>query len=145
MLHNLVLETTRSGIELKNMKMRLEALSSRLEFSERRVRALEGVVQYRPEIVRVRDRDRERRPRAAGPTGDQRGASLIPPRRERRRRMAQRCQATWPRQVCQPTPAHVGADDVGAGAAVQASPQSAPPARKLGADSRGAACGRYPR
>ena len=41
-LHNLVLETTRSGIELKNMKMRLEALSSRLEFSERRVRALEG-------------------------------------------------------------------------------------------------------
>jgi hypothetical protein len=59
-LHNLVLETTRSGIELRNMKMRLEALSSRLEFSERRVRALEGVVQYRPEIVRTRDRDRER-------------------------------------------------------------------------------------
>jgi hypothetical protein len=59
-LHNLVLETTRSGIEVKNMKMRLEALSSRLEFSERRVRALEGVVQYRPEIVRTRDRDRDR-------------------------------------------------------------------------------------
>jgi len=58
-LHNLVLETTRNGIELKNMKMRLEALASRLDFSERRVRALEGVVQYRPEAVR-RDRDRTR-------------------------------------------------------------------------------------
>jgi hypothetical protein len=57
-LHNLVLETTRSGIEIKNLKMRLESLASRLDFSERRVRALEGVVQYRPEAVRSRDRDR---------------------------------------------------------------------------------------
>jgi hypothetical protein len=53
-LHNLVLETTRNGIELKNLKMRVEALTSRLDFSERRVRALEGVVQYRPEVVRPR-------------------------------------------------------------------------------------------
>jgi hypothetical protein len=59
-LHNLVLETTRSGIEIKNLKMRVEALSSRLDFSERRVRALEGVVQYRPEAVAPR----ERRPEA---------------------------------------------------------------------------------
>ncbi|MGE0040361.1 MAG: hypothetical protein AB7H88_11250 [Vicinamibacterales bacterium] len=58
-LHNLVLETTRATIEVKNLKMRLESLSSRLEFSERRVRALEGVVQYRPEAVRP---PRERRP-----------------------------------------------------------------------------------
>jgi len=55
-LHNLVLETTRSGIELKNLKMRVEALASRLDFSERRVRALEGVVQYRPEAVTPRER-----------------------------------------------------------------------------------------
>jgi hypothetical protein len=54
-LHNLVLETTRSGIEIKNLKMRVEALASRLDFSERRVRALEGVVQYRPEAVRPRE------------------------------------------------------------------------------------------
>jgi hypothetical protein len=53
-LHNLVLETTRTGIELKNLRMRVEALASRLDFSERRVRALEGVVQYRPEAVRHR-------------------------------------------------------------------------------------------
>ena len=70
-LHNLVLETTRNGIELKNMRMRLEALSSRLEFSERRVRALEGVVQYRPEVVRSRDRDRHReRPPAQDEGGE---------------------------------------------------------------------------
>src|SRR5687768_178905 len=50
-LHNLVIETTRMGIEVQNLRMRVESLSSRLDFSERRVRALEGVVQYRPEVV----------------------------------------------------------------------------------------------
>jgi len=50
-LHNLVLETTRMGIEVQNLRMKTESLSSRLDFSERRVRALEGVVQYRPEAV----------------------------------------------------------------------------------------------
>jgi hypothetical protein len=55
-LHNLVLETTRMGIEVQNQRMKVESLSSRLDFSERRVRALEGVVQYRPEVVRSSDR-----------------------------------------------------------------------------------------
>jgi hypothetical protein len=48
-LHNLVMETTRLGIEVKNLKMRVESLTSRLEFSERRARALERVVAYRPD------------------------------------------------------------------------------------------------
>ena len=48
LVHNLVLETTRLGLEVKNLKMRLESVSSRLDFDERRARALEGVVQYRP-------------------------------------------------------------------------------------------------
>ena len=52
-LHNLVLETTRMGIEAQNLRMRVESLSSRLDFSERRVRALEGVVQYRPEVIQA--------------------------------------------------------------------------------------------
>jgi hypothetical protein len=65
-LHNLVLETTRASIELKNVKMRVEALSSRLDFSERRVRALEGVVQYRPEAVAPRERRVEPAESAAG-------------------------------------------------------------------------------
>ena len=47
-LHNLVVELTRLGIEVKNLTMRVESLSSRLDFHERRARALEGVVQYRP-------------------------------------------------------------------------------------------------
>ncbi len=47
-MHNLVLETTRLGIEVKNLKMRLESLASRLEFNERRARALESVVAYKP-------------------------------------------------------------------------------------------------
>src|SRR6202521_4068282 len=48
LMHNLVIETTRMSIEVKNLKMRVESLASRLEFNERRARALEGVVVYRP-------------------------------------------------------------------------------------------------
>ena len=48
LVHNLVLELTRVGIENRNLKMRLESLSSRMDFDERRARALESVVQYRP-------------------------------------------------------------------------------------------------
>ncbi len=47
LIHNLVLEATRTGIEVKNLKMRLESVSSRLEFNERRARALEGAVVYK--------------------------------------------------------------------------------------------------
>jgi hypothetical protein len=46
-IHNLVLEVTRLGIENKNLKMRVESLNSRMDFDERRARALEGVVQYK--------------------------------------------------------------------------------------------------
>jgi hypothetical protein len=47
-MHNLVVEMTRLSIEVKNLKMRVESTSSRLDFSDRRARALESVVQYRP-------------------------------------------------------------------------------------------------
>jgi hypothetical protein len=47
-MHNLVVELTRLGIEVKNLKMRVESLSGRLDFTDRRARALESVVQYRP-------------------------------------------------------------------------------------------------
>ena len=46
-IHNLVVEITRLGIEVQNLKMRVESLSSRLDFDERRARSLENVVQYR--------------------------------------------------------------------------------------------------
>lgn len=47
LLHNMTLEITRLGIEVHNLKMRVESLSSRVDFDERRAKALEGVVQYR--------------------------------------------------------------------------------------------------
>jgi hypothetical protein len=74
LIHNLVLETTRLGIEVKNLKMRLESMSSRLDFDERRARALEGVVQYRPGAVAPLQ------PPSTGGEGDQ------AERRSRRRR-----------------------------------------------------------
>src|SRR5262245_61331596 len=48
LIHNLVVETTRLGIEVTNLKMRVESVTSRLEFNERRARALESVVVYKP-------------------------------------------------------------------------------------------------
>ena len=48
LLHNLVVEMTRLGVEVKNLTMRVESLQSRLEFNERRARALESVVAYAP-------------------------------------------------------------------------------------------------
>ena len=47
-IHNLVVEVTRLGIETQNLKMKVEALSSRLDFDERRARSLESAVQYKP-------------------------------------------------------------------------------------------------
>ena len=48
LLHNMVVEMTRLSIEVKNLTMRVESMQSRLEFNERRSRALEGVVVYKP-------------------------------------------------------------------------------------------------
>ena len=103
-LHNLVVEVTRSSIEVKNMKMRVESIASRLEFNERRARALEAVVQYRPETDRrPHDRDRERErdhdrrggepremrpapPAGGGPVDPITGGDSLRSRRKRRRR-----------------------------------------------------------
>lgn len=63
LIHNLVLEVTRLGIEAHNLKMRVESQSSRLDFDERRARALEGVVQYKPPP----QQSRGGAPRAAAP------------------------------------------------------------------------------
>lgn len=59
LMHNLVVELTRLGIEVHNLKMRVESLSSRLDFDERRSRSLEKVVEYR----------QDRGPRTAGAAG----------------------------------------------------------------------------
>ena len=76
LLHNLVVELTRLGIENKNMKMRVESLTSRLEFNERRARALESVVVYHPSPGSL-----EPEPASTAATGIETGAAerLVPP------------------------------------------------------------------
>jgi hypothetical protein len=76
-MHNLVLELTRLGIEVKNLKMRVESMSSRLDFDERRARALEGVVMYRPGAAA---------PMQPPASSEPRSADADPERRTRRRR-----------------------------------------------------------
>jgi hypothetical protein len=48
LVHNLVIDTTRLAIEVKTLKMRNESLSGRIDFNERRARALEGAVMFQP-------------------------------------------------------------------------------------------------
>ena len=61
LIHNLVVETTRLGIEVKNLRMRVESLDARVDFSERRARALEGAVMYRPHVEDEREAPRPAR------------------------------------------------------------------------------------
>jgi hypothetical protein len=66
-IHNLVVEVTRLGIEVHNLKMRAESLSSRMDFDERRGRSLESVVQYRQPPQQRPDRDRQQNPQQQRP------------------------------------------------------------------------------
>jgi hypothetical protein len=89
-LHNLVVEVTRMSIEVKNLKMRVESLSSRLDFDERRARALEGVVLYRPGAGPVADGPppaaaKADAPREEDPSVAPKGDALRSRRRRRRR------------------------------------------------------------
>jgi hypothetical protein len=79
LLHNLVLELTRASIEVKNLTMRLESVQSRLEFNERRARALEAVVQYKPDAAQGGRGGREDRREARGQQQG-RGVSAPQPR-----------------------------------------------------------------
>ena len=88
LIHNLVLELTRTGIEVKNLKMRVESLSSRLEFNERRARALESAVVYKPA-------EEERPSRPAMPAAA--AAAAAPP---------QPAPASVPSQTPAPQPPH---------------------------------------
>jgi hypothetical protein len=68
LIHNLVVETTRLGIDVKNLKMRLESVSSRLEFNERRARALESAVVYKPSVEEPPARLQHQRAASPPPT-----------------------------------------------------------------------------
>jgi hypothetical protein len=93
-LHNLVVEMTRTGIDVKNVQMRVESIAGRLDFNERRARALEAVVQYRPDVLS--ERGRGPAPSPGGPGGESApapsgidpitGGESLRSRRRRRRR-----------------------------------------------------------
>jgi hypothetical protein len=128
-VHNLVVELTRTSIETQNLKMRVESLSSRLDFDERRSRSLEDVVQYKPAAparsaapaavesaetsaeqksdAAPRQPDGSNRADATGPGGDRRRR-----RRRRRRRPGQtagEAQGGWQsRSAGAPTAADAG-------------------------------------
>lgn len=84
LIHNLVVEVTRLGIEVKNLKMRVESVSGRLDFDERRARALEGVVQYKTGSLPPRP------PSSEQPAGEAESGAGQPPGGERRRRRRRR-------------------------------------------------------
>ena len=82
-LNNLVVEMTRLSIDVKNHKMRVESVAARLDFDERRSRALEQVVQYRSTA-------RANQPTRPDGPGDDTGTENNPDRRRRRRRRGRR-------------------------------------------------------
>ena len=77
-LNNLVVEMTRLAVDMKNHKMRVESVAGRLDFDERRARAVESVLQNR----------------STPPTGDaettEDDPSATSPARTRRRRRRSR-------------------------------------------------------
>ena len=83
-MNNLALEMTRLAIDMKNHKMRVESIAARLDFDERRARALETVVQGRSTPSNGGS------PSNSGPGG---GGATDParPRRRRRRHDAGPC------------------------------------------------------
>jgi hypothetical protein len=92
LLHNMTLEVTRLGIEVHNLRMRVESLSSRVDFDERRAKALEGVVQYRPAPSRPAQPADAAGPAEGTPNGEpgEGEAAGAGDRRRRRRRRRRR-------------------------------------------------------
>jgi hypothetical protein len=88
-VHNMVVEMTRISIDVKNVQMRVESVSGRLDFNERRARALEAVVQYRPEVAAERTHSAGASSHSeSGPSGVDpiTGGESLRSRRRRRRR-----------------------------------------------------------
>jgi len=81
-LNNLVVEITRLRIEVNNLKMQVQSVNSRLDFDERRARALEGLVN--PPVAATPTE------RKAKPDAEESGDGSSKPRRRRRRRRGTR-------------------------------------------------------
>ena len=94
LLNNLVVEMTRLSIDVKNHKMQVESIAGRLDFDERRARALESVVEYRTQIAPARDGDD-----GDGPADDD---AAGPEKRKRRRRRGRRRSGARPAEPAGP-------------------------------------------
>jgi hypothetical protein len=121
LIHNLVLEVTRLSIEVKNMKMTVDSVAGRLDFDERRARALEGAVQYRPAQPAARQPASGEAAERGGDRSDrgQAGQGEGAERRRRRRRRGRRRHGEGPQQE-QAVGAHENAPvhEAGEGSAV---------------------------
>jgi hypothetical protein len=123
-IHNLVLEVTRLGIESKNLKMRLESLSSRMDFDERRARALEGVVQYRSGTGPARE---PQQPKHTADRARQPHAQTRPPAQDRQRQPA----------AAQPQPLSAGPVEQAGETAAAETPETATPLTPIARGRRG--------
>ena len=83
-LNNLVVEMTRLAIDMKNHKMRVESVAARLDFDERRARALEQIVQFRTSAA-AGDGTVASGGSTSPPTGNGGGDGVTEKRRRRRR------------------------------------------------------------
>jgi len=86
-LNNLVVEMTRLAIDMKNHKMRVESVAARLDFDERRARALEQIVQFRAPSASGDDAPANAGPVVAGDGKEENGGGE---KRRRRRRRGRR-------------------------------------------------------
>jgi hypothetical protein len=108
-LQRLVLEITRTSIDAQQLSMRVEALSAKLEFAERRARSLEGALHQTrpsprhdsaPQPAPVTQQPRESGPSdTTAPPVVQEGVPAEGGRRRRRRRRGRRPQGFTPEGV----------------------------------------------
>ena len=112
-MNNLVVEMTRLAIDLKNHKMRVESVAARLDFDERRARALEEIVQYRTSPPSSETPPAaEDAPRASG-SGEEGG----PEKRRRRRRRGRRRSGNGAAAAADAAPDAAGGDEPDDGSA----------------------------
>ncbi len=97
LVHNLVVELTRTSIEVRNLRMRVEAMASRLDFDERRARALEGIVRCSGSAGADEETGKEEQ----GGDNQDSYSSARPRRRKRRRRRSSRPPAQVARMIDQ--------------------------------------------
>ena len=115
-MNNLVVEMTRLAIDLKNHKMRVESVAARLDFDERRARALEEIVQYRTSRLSSETPPAADDTPPASGSGEEGG----PEKRRRRRRRGRRRSGNGAAPSADTAPEAASGDEPGGGSASSA-------------------------